>query len=255
MSTASSGIFTRMAASALRLRQPAFLTAPEPGPKRPPNTVFALAPGVEAHVHQHVFSFRFDMCVDGERNAVSEVNFAAVPMGEGNPHGNAIRIIENQLGSESQAQRNMDLATAALLAGYQSKQIQWAWRAGGLQACPRHKRAAFQSPGFAGRTPRRIYVQAFLGHSICERENSTRQAGIPIFMKAVTACRAGRKRIAHSTTRISSSGIHMNYHHLPRPEDWPVQPCIYASFHWMPSGFFDNQPCTGCTAVNAKALL
>ena len=34
----------------------------------------------------------------------------------------------------------------------------------------------------------------------------------------------------------------MNYHHLPRPEDWPVQPCIYASFHWMPSGFFDSNP-------------
>ena len=40
-----------------------------------------VAPGVEAHVHQHVFSFRFDMGVDGERNAVSEVNFAAVPDG------------------------------------------------------------------------------------------------------------------------------------------------------------------------------
>ncbi len=34
----------------------------------------------------------------------------------------------------------------------------------------------------------------------------------------------------------------LNYHHLPRPEDWPVQPCVYASFHWMPSGFFDANP-------------
>ena len=34
----------------------------------------------------------------------------------------------------------------------------------------------------------------------------------------------------------------MNYHHLPRPEDWPVQPCVYASFHWMPSGFFNANP-------------
>ncbi len=34
----------------------------------------------------------------------------------------------------------------------------------------------------------------------------------------------------------------MNYHHLPRPEDWPVQPCVYAGFHWMPFGFFDANP-------------
>jgi primary-amine oxidase len=34
----------------------------------------------------------------------------------------------------------------------------------------------------------------------------------------------------------------LNYHHLPRPEDWPVQPCVYAGFHWMPSGFFDCNP-------------
>ena len=34
----------------------------------------------------------------------------------------------------------------------------------------------------------------------------------------------------------------MNFHHLPRPEDWPVQPVVYASLHWMPEGFFDQNP-------------
>ncbi|MDH3282118.1 MAG: tyramine oxidase, partial [Gammaproteobacteria bacterium] len=34
----------------------------------------------------------------------------------------------------------------------------------------------------------------------------------------------------------------LNYHHWPRPEDWPVQPVVYASFHWMPDGFFDQNP-------------
>ena len=41
--------------------------------------------------------------VDGERNAVTEVNFAAVPVGAGNPHGNAIRINETPLAGESEA--------------------------------------------------------------------------------------------------------------------------------------------------------
>jgi primary-amine oxidase len=34
----------------------------------------------------------------------------------------------------------------------------------------------------------------------------------------------------------------LNYHHWPRPEDWPVQPVVYASFHLMPDGFFDENP-------------
>lgn len=34
----------------------------------------------------------------------------------------------------------------------------------------------------------------------------------------------------------------LNFHHLPRPEDWPVQPVAYANFHWMPEGFFDENP-------------
>ena len=34
----------------------------------------------------------------------------------------------------------------------------------------------------------------------------------------------------------------LNFHHLPRPEDWPVQPVVYAGFRWMPDGFFDENP-------------
>jgi len=34
----------------------------------------------------------------------------------------------------------------------------------------------------------------------------------------------------------------LNFHHLPRPEDYPVQPVVYAGFHWMPDGFFDEDP-------------
>jgi primary-amine oxidase len=44
----------------------------------------------------------------------------------------------------------------------------------------------------------------------------------------------------------------MNYHHLSRVEDWPVQPCVYANFHWMPEGFFDHNPALDVPAPRAK---
>ena len=31
-------------------------------------------------------------------------------------------------------------------------------------------------------------------------------------------------------------------HHLPRLEDFPVQPCVRTGFKLMPSGFFDRNP-------------
>ncbi len=31
-------------------------------------------------------------------------------------------------------------------------------------------------------------------------------------------------------------------HHLPRPEDHPVQSCVYCGFTLAPSGFFDQNP-------------
>ena len=43
----------------------------------------------------------------------------------------------------------------------------------------------------------------------------------------------------------------LNYHHMPRPEDWPVQPVVYAGFHWMPFGFFDRSPALDVAAPAA----
>ena len=34
----------------------------------------------------------------------------------------------------------------------------------------------------------------------------------------------------------------LNYHHLPRPEDWPVMPVEYCGFMLMPVGFFERNP-------------
>jgi primary-amine oxidase len=34
----------------------------------------------------------------------------------------------------------------------------------------------------------------------------------------------------------------MGFHHLPRPEDWPVLPTMWHSVSLVPSGFFDHNP-------------
>ncbi len=51
---------------------------------------------------------------------------------------------------------------------------------------------------------------------------------------------------SHANRAIDNEDIvvwhRVNYHHWPRPEDWLVQPVVYAGFHWMPDRFFDENP-------------
>ena len=63
-------------------------TAAHPGGDDPYST--EVAPGLGAPVHQHLFSARLDMSVDGLANAVEEVDVTGLPIGPDNPYGNAI---------------------------------------------------------------------------------------------------------------------------------------------------------------------
>ena len=63
-------------------------TAGHPGGDDPYST--EVAPGLGAPVHQHLFSARLDMSVDGLANAVEEVDVTGLPIGPDNPYGNAI---------------------------------------------------------------------------------------------------------------------------------------------------------------------
>ena len=40
----------------------------------------------------------------------------------------------------------------------------------------------------------------------------------------------------------------MGFHHVPRPEDWPVMPTLWHSVSLVPNGFFDRNPALGETA-------
>jgi len=53
------------------------------------DNISQLAPGLGAPFHQHLFSARLDMAIDGFTNRVEEEDVVRQPMGEGNERGNA----------------------------------------------------------------------------------------------------------------------------------------------------------------------
>ena len=65
-----------------------------------PGSATLVAPGVSAGFHQHFFCARLDLDVDGERNALSEVDSVPDPPGPANPHGQSFSVRETPLASE-----------------------------------------------------------------------------------------------------------------------------------------------------------
>ena len=197
--------------------------------------------GVESHVHQHIFNFRFDMAIDGERNTASEINFKAAPVDASNPHGNAILTEESNFGRELEAQREINARTSRY------------WRVSNQDRLNEHgSPVAYKlNPGIntfpyqheessvgkrAGFMFKHFWVSQFDADEQYPAGWFPNQHpggdGLPKWTQA-------NRNIKQDNIVVWYT---LNYHHLPRPEDWPVQPVVYADFHWMPDGFFDENP-------------
>lgn len=210
-----------------------------------------VAPGIDAHVHQHVFCFRFDMAVDGERNSVSEVNFSSAPVGPHNRHGNAIKITETKFSTEREAQRLIDLASSRYWRVTNPNVLNALGEPVGYKLVPGANALPFLHPDSpVGRRAGFMFKHFW----------ATRFAADEFYPAGLYpnqhAGGDGLPRWTEANRSIDNENVvvwyTLNYHHLPRPEDWPVQPCVYAGFHWMPSGFFDANPSLDVPSPDAK---
>jgi len=200
-----------------------------------------VAPGIQSHVHQHVFSFRFDMCVDGENNSVSEVEFGSSPAGPDNPHGNAIEIRERALQSERDAQREIDLSSARYWKVTNPGRVNQFGKPTAYKLAPGNNALPFLHKDSAvGKRAGFMYKHFWATQYDAEQiypagwypNQSAGEDGLPQWAEA--------DRSLEDTDLVV--WYTLNFNHLPRPEDWPVQPVVYADFHWMPEGFFDENP-------------
>jgi primary-amine oxidase len=196
---------------------------------------------VESHVHQHVFSFRFDMALDGERNSVSEMNFRPAPSGPDNPHGNAIISEETRFHSERQAQREIDARQSRYWRVLNPNVHNRYGEAVAYKLLPGANSFPLQQPDSSmGRRAAFMYKHLWVTrHDADELYPAgwfpNQHAGGDGLPKWTTADRS----IDNEHVVVWHT---VNYHHWPRPEDWPVQPTVYAGFHWMADGFFDENP-------------
>jgi primary-amine oxidase len=208
-----------------------------------PGSRFAteVAPGLGAPYHQHMFSARLDMTVDGVANAVDEVELERLPPGPDNPHGNAFTRRATRLERESDGARTADASLGRSWHvlnpsrrnrfGQPVAYALYPQEAPLLAAGPEasiSRRAAFAT--------RHLWVTRYDPAERYAAGDLPNQhpggAGLPAYVAGDRAIDGDDIVLWHTFGML----------HFPRPEDWPVMPVAHCGFTLRPVGFFDRNP-------------
>ncbi|MBJ7328398.1 MAG: primary-amine oxidase [Solirubrobacteraceae bacterium] len=200
-----------------------------------------LAPGLYGPHHQHFFSVRLDMEVDGPQNRVVEVDSVPEPMGPDNPIGSYWKTERTVLESEQQAQRVVDPTKGRF----------WKIENPGVENAIGEPTAYKLMPGenvFAMNHPDGIWGQrgAFAQKHLWVTPYDPGErypagdypnqhpggAGLP-------AWTAADRPVDNEDVVVWYS---FGAHHVVRMEDWPVMPVHHLGFKLKPSGFFNGNP-------------
>ncbi|MGY1722698.1 primary-amine oxidase [Blastococcus sp. SYSU DS0533] len=203
-----------------------------------------VAPGLGAPFHQHLFSARLDMAVDGVDNTVYEVDAVRQPVSDVNPYGNAFTRRMTPLTSEAEGARLADSSVGRVWHVVNESRRNRLGQPVGYALHPEggpvlladesssvHARATFST--------RHLWVTQYdpaeryaAGDFVNQHPGS---AGLPAFV-ADDAPLTDTDVVLWHTFGLT---------HFPRPEDWPVMPVDHAGFTLKPVGFFDRNPSLG----------
>ncbi|WP_432534368.1 primary-amine oxidase [Kineococcus arenarius] len=200
-----------------------------------------IAPGLGAPYHQHLFSARLDMAVDGDANRVEEVEVRRVPTGPDNPRGNAFTTRTTPLRTESEARRKAEpsLARAWHITNPERRNalgqpVAYALFPEGQPTLlaaddsPIQKRAEFATEHLW--VTRYDPAQRYAAGDFVNQHSGG--AGLPDYV-AQDRDIDGQDVVVWHTFGLT---------HVPRPEDWPIMPVDYTGFKLKPVGFFDRNP-------------
>jgi primary-amine oxidase len=220
-------------------------------PDEQPEFANVIAPGLAAPHHQHLFSARLDLDVDGTANSVYEVEADPVPTGPENPWGNAFAQKATSLRTELAAQRDTNPATSRV------------WKVVNNGSTNRYG----QPVGY------KLVPTMSTPTLLASPESSVgRRAGFARHNLWVTPYRRDERRAAGeypnqhpggdglpkwtaADRTIDDTDVVLWYTfgvtHFVRPEDWPVMPVEYTGFLLSPVGFFDRNPALDVAPTNA----
>jgi primary-amine oxidase len=223
-------------------------TAAHPGGDHPYST--QVAPGLGAPVHQHLFSARLDMTVDGLPNAVEEVDVCGLPIGPDNPFGNAIAQRVTRLTSEASGARSGDAARGRVWRVISTESANRFGKPTAYTLYPQPAPALLADPDSplaarAGFASRALWVTRYDPAQRYPAGDFVNQSpgggGLPSYIAADRDI-DGQDIVVWHTFGPT---------HVVRTEDWPVMPVARTGFMLKPTGFFDRNPTLDVPATRA----
>lgn len=201
-----------------------------------------IGENIVATIHQHLFSFRLDMEVDGWRNRVYQNDVYAPPVGPGNEHGNAIRVRKTLAETENTIDGMVDPHAARNWTVVSSDRTNAWGTPTGYKLLPGWANSVLfaQSPSHvaarAGFAKRNVWVTPYEPSEMRaagDFPNQNRNViGLPVWAEA--------DRPTADTDVVLWYNLGVT--HVPRVEDWPVMPVERAGFMLVPVNFFDRNP-------------
>ncbi|MFT4286024.1 primary-amine oxidase [Nocardioides sp.] len=200
-----------------------------------------LGPGLGTPYHQHLFSARLHMAVDGTAMSVEEIEAQPVPMGEGNPTGNAFTRSITRLEREADAQRLADPGRGRVWAVSSAERVNRVGRPTSYVLYPQGLPTLLAAEGSSIRAraafaTKHLWVTPFAPEELWAAGDRVNQhpgnAGLPRYVEGNRPI-DGENIVLWHTFGLT---------HFPRLEDWPVMPVDYAGFTLKPHGFFDRNP-------------
>ncbi|RFA09016.1 tyramine oxidase [Subtercola boreus] len=200
-----------------------------------------VAPGLGGPYHQHLFSARLDMTVDGIANAVEEVDAVRVPIGPGNEHGNAFTKRITRIASEKESGRLADASVGRAWHVINTSATNAMGRPTGYVLLPQQSPVLLADPSSSIAKRAEFATKALFVTQYDPAEKYA--AGDFVHQNpggdGITAYIAGDRPLDGEDVVLWHT---FGPTHFPRPEDWPVMPTDYAKFTLKPYGFFDRNP-------------
>jgi primary-amine oxidase len=200
-----------------------------------------VAKNLEAVHHQHFFSYRLDMDVDGLPNRVLEMNSVPMAAGPKNPFGNAFTMEEMPLRTEREAERDLNLETSRRWLVVNPSATNALGQPTGYALLPGENARPLQAPNAwvrkrAGFLNAHVWVTPYAEDEIYAGGDYPNQSHGG----------DGLSKWASANRPIDNKDVVLWYNfgitHNPRPEDWPVMPTYEVGFKLVPWGFFAQNP-------------
>jgi primary-amine oxidase len=199
-----------------------------------------VAPRINAPNHQHFFSYRLDLDVDGAANTVYTMETRAAPAAR-NPKGEIFAMTERPLSVEREAVADVSFASARSWRVVNTHETNALGQFTGYTLVP-----GAAAPAFALAESAPVRTAGFIAHQLWVTPYSPDQLYAAGEFQNLGRDGDGLPAWTRANRSVADADVVLWYTlgitHIPRPEDWPYMPAHRGSFRLVPTSFFARNP-------------